>query len=69
MSSHLNPKNMQILQSLHDLIGWSRNTLILVREGDDIKAARTLRKIIESMENPVIIQNLKDVLTELEKPL
>jgi hypothetical protein len=60
---------MQILNSLHSLIILSQSTLMAVREGDDLTAARTLREIIDSMENPVIIQNLKDVLAELERPL
>jgi hypothetical protein len=69
MSSNLNPRNMQILQSLHDIIGWSTDVLIRVREGDDIVAARTLQKVIDTMENPVVIKNLKEVLEELRKPL
>jgi hypothetical protein len=69
MSSNLNPRNMQILQSLHDIIGWSTDVLIRVREGDDIVAARTLKKVIDTMENPVVIKNLKEVLEELRKPL
>lgn len=60
---------MQILQSLHDIIGWSTDVLIRVREGDDIVAARTLQKVIDTMENPVVIKNLKEVLEELRKPL
>jgi hypothetical protein len=69
MSKYLEPETRQKLQILDDLSGWSKNTLIRVRQEDNLSAARTLRKIIDSIENPVVLSNLKDVLTELERTI
>lgn len=60
---------MQIRYGLKDLDGWLRNT-IAVCESDSVgqteKAAWSLRKVIDTMENPVAIANLKSLLAELE---
>jgi predicted TPR repeat methyltransferase len=53
------------LQLLRDLNGWIRNTIVQIVAGDNEKAAWTLQKIIETMENQKAIDNLKAILTVL----
>lgn len=65
----LTPESKMRLDGLDNFTGWARNTIVRCK-GDSIgqaeNAAWTLRKVIEFMENPTAIANMKDLLKELE---
>lgn len=66
--SNLSSKNRPKVEVLYDLSGWIRDCILRIENGEDPKAARTLEKIINTMENPVVIQNLKDIRDDLTVP-
>jgi hypothetical protein len=55
------------VEVLYDLKGWTDGCIRRLEDSDDGKAAWLLKKIIETMENPVVIKNLKDILDELDR--
>jgi hypothetical protein len=63
--SNLSALSKQKVQILYELSGWIQDCIRRIDDGDDEKAAIKLDKIIEEIENPVVVQNLKDVAEEL----
>ena len=53
------------LQLLRNLNGWIHSTIASIVCGDTQRATLTLRKIIDTLENPQTIDNLKAILTAL----
>lgn len=66
--SNLSSYNSQKVEVLYDLSGWIKDCILRMEDGEDLKAVRQLEKIIDSMENPVVIQNLKDIRDDLMVP-
>jgi hypothetical protein len=68
MKSNLSSHNRPKVEVLYDLSGWIKDCILRIEDGDDEKAARKLEKIIDTLENPVVIQNLKDIRDDLVVP-
>jgi hypothetical protein len=68
MMSNISSNNRQKIEVLYDLRGWIKDCILRIEERNDELAARKLKKIIATMENPIVIENLKDVFDDMNIP-
>jgi hypothetical protein len=59
---------LALIETLKDLDGWIRDCLIRLKTGDEDKAQITLTKIVDTIQNPVVVENLKRQLGEMRIP-